>query len=59
MVFVDAWPENLPVQTTPNMIPILDEAQVTYWDKNFWSKFKNPGLQNMRVAAGCYFCQPR
>jgi len=51
VVFVDAWPENLPVQTTPNTILILDEAQTTYWDKNFWSKFKNPGLQDMRVVA--------
>jgi len=51
VVFVDAWPESLPVQTTPNTILILDEAQTTYWDKNFWSKFKNPGLQGMRVVA--------
>jgi hypothetical protein len=51
VVFFDAWPENLPVQTTLNMILILDEAQTTYWDKNFWSKFKNPGLQDMRVVA--------
>jgi hypothetical protein len=51
VVFVDAWPENLPVQTTPNTILILDEAQTTYWDKNFWSKFKNSGLQGMRVVA--------
>ena len=51
VVSVDAWPENLPVQITPNTILILDEAQTTYWDKNFWNKFKNPGLQGMRVVA--------
>lgn len=51
VVSVDAWPENLPVQITPNTILILDEAQTTYWDKIFWNKFKNPGLQGMRVVA--------
>jgi len=51
VVFVDTWSENLPVQATPNTILLLDEAQTTYWDKNFWSKFKNPGLQDMRIVA--------
>jgi hypothetical protein len=51
VVFVGAWLENLPVQTTPNTILILDEAQTTYWDKGFWGRFKNPGLQDMRVVA--------
>lgn len=51
VVSVDAWPENLPVQITPNTILILDEAQSTYWDKTFWTRFKNPGLQGMRVVA--------
>ena len=51
VVSVDAWPENQPVQITPNTILILDEAQTTYWDKIFWNKFKNPGLQGMRLVA--------
>ena len=51
VVVVNAWPENLPVQTTPNTILILDEAQTTYSDKDFWTRFKNPGLQDMRVVA--------
>ena len=51
VLFFEIWPENLPVQTTPNTVLILDEAQTTYWDKRFWNNFKNPGLQDMRVVA--------
>ena len=46
-----SWPENLPVETIPNTILILDEAQTTYGDKAFWSRFKTPGLQDMQVVA--------
>jgi len=51
VVLINAWRENQPVQTTPNMILILDEAQTTYSDKDFWTRFKNPGLQDMQVFA--------
>lgn len=34
VIFVEAWPESLAVQTSPNTILILDEAHTTYWDKN-------------------------
>ena len=46
--FCKVWPENLPVQTTPNTVLI---AQTTYGDKAFWSGIKNPGLEDMRVVA--------
>jgi hypothetical protein len=51
VVFCQEWPENQPVQTIPHTILILDEAQTTYGDKAFWSRFKNPGLEDMRVVA--------
>ena len=51
VVLINAWRENQPVQTTPNTILILDEAETTYSDKDFWTRFKNPGLQDMRVVA--------
>ena len=56
VVFVDTWPEKLPVKSTSNTILILDEAQTTYWDKNFWSKFENPHLQDLWVVAFASHC---
>jgi len=51
VILINAWPENKKVQTFDNTILILDEAQTTYGDKDFWSRFKNPGLEDMRVVA--------
>jgi len=51
VVSINAWPENQKVQTIDNTIPILDEAQTTYGDKDFWSRFKNPGSEDMWVIA--------
>jgi len=45
VILINAWTENRKVQTFDNTILILDEAQTTYGDKDFWSRFKNPGLE--------------
>jgi hypothetical protein len=51
VVFVHSWPENREVKTIDNTILILDEAQTTYGDKSFWSRFKNPSLEDVWVVA--------
>jgi hypothetical protein len=56
VVLIHSWPANEKVETIDNTILILDEAQMTCGDKAFWSRFKNPGLEDMRVvafASGC------
>ena len=45
-----AWRENQPVQTTSNTILILESGRSAD-DKDFWTRFKNPGLQDMQVVA--------
>jgi hypothetical protein len=39
------------VKTTPGSILILDEAQTTYSDTAFWTRFKTPGAQDAWVIA--------
>ena len=51
VIFCEEWKEMKPLPTIPGAILILDEAQTTYGDKDFWSRFKNPGLENMWVVA--------
>ena len=51
VVLINSWPECQAVPTIDNTILILDEAQTTYGDKDFWSRFKNPGLEDVRVVA--------
>ncbi len=51
VVFINAWPENQQVQTIDKTILILDEAQTTYGDKDFWSRFKVAAMEDMRVVA--------
>jgi len=51
VVFINAWPENQQVQTSNKTILILDEAQTTYGDKDFWSRFKIAPLEDLQVVA--------
>ena len=49
--FIHALPENEKVRTIDDTVLILDEAQTTYEDKDFWTRFKNPDFEKMRVVA--------
>jgi hypothetical protein len=49
--FIHALPEDEKVRTIDDTILILDEAQTTYGDKAFWTRFKNPDFEEMRVVA--------
>jgi len=52
IIYYSQWNSTASIPSYPfGSVLILDEAQATYGDKEFWNRFKNPELQSEQVIA--------